>query len=117
MRRLILLPLLVVSLAGCRSLGSTQADRERTEDVGATAGAITKAVVPDVVEQVAGPLVGAVTELARREGERRAASQGDGGLDLWTQILLGLGAAGAAFTAGKSGVRTLKRAVKNDAAA
>ena len=90
---------------GCKaSLGSTDADRERAADIGSTAGAASTAI-PGAA--AVGTILGPLTDLAAREGERRAASQGEGGLDIWTQILLGIGAFGGIFTGGKTLVRNI----------
>ncbi len=102
------IPILLLALTGCGALGSHRAEQMRAEDVGATVGGIIEKTVPGIVRDSVGPIIQPLTELARREAERRAANTPeDEGLDLWTQILLGIGGLGGVFTVGKSATRSM----------
>ena len=76
---------------GCRSLGTSEADRAQAEDVGATAGELTSLVpVSAGITLALKPLA----DLAAREGDRRAAAEdadGADGYSLLTRILIGVG--------------------------
>ena len=107
--------ILTITLAltiSCASLGSRQADRNRATDVGATTGKVVAATTPSILDPLVVPLVSMITNLATREGERRADnSPEDEGMDWLTQLLLGVGAAGGAFTFAKTGIRKMKAEV------
>jgi len=106
------LGLTLAILAGCTSLGSRQADQRRAVDIGATTGQVAAATTPGILDPLVVPLVSMVTELASREGQRRAETRTDAeGLDWMTQLLLGVGAAGGAFTFAKTGLRKVKAEV------
>jgi len=106
------LALTLALLASCASTGSRQADRARAADVGATTGQVAAATTPSILDPLVVPLVSMITEMAAREGERRADTRTeDDGLDWLTQALLGVGAAGGAFTFAKTGVRKIKSEV------
>lgn len=94
MKRICSLFLVAALGVGCTAtLGSRAADQARAEDIGTTVGGVAS-VVP-IAPAIAAALA-PLADLAGREAERRAATEGEGGLSLWTQILFGIAAAGTA---------------------
>ncbi len=91
---------------GCGALGSHQAETARAEDVGTVVGSVIEKTLPGLVRESVKPIIQPITDLARREAERRMANTPeDEPLDLLTQILIGVGSLGGAFSIAKTASR------------
>lgn len=112
--RFLALALVALVALACQT-GSIPRDQAAAADVGATAGTIAAVATPEALDPAVAPLVAAVTSLAGRLGAAQAQAADDAGADglnFWTELLIGIGAAGAAFTASKTGVRMIVKRAK-----